>query len=169
MRFRLRGGRSLSLRKEREKRTAKGRILWNPLNRGGLRGLFATGGRAAVICRLYRGAWRRACGACPVRARTFNHTSDRASGWRWRSVSTRESARFAAALLCAREEQPPPLRGTPFWEGGIFWWRPKPPSLNSASLCSQIISVPRLPRYARRDCYSDRLCRSMRGKEGGGA
>jgi hypothetical protein len=56
--------RPISLRKEMGERTAKGSVLWNPLNRGGLRGLFAVGGRGAVICRLYRGAW---CGSalCP--------------------------------------------------------------------------------------------------------
>jgi hypothetical protein len=32
----------------------KGSILWNPLNRGGLRGVFAAGGRSAVILGLYQ-------------------------------------------------------------------------------------------------------------------
>jgi hypothetical protein len=43
------------LRKEMGERTAKGGILWNPLNRGGLRGLFATGERGVVILGLFVG------------------------------------------------------------------------------------------------------------------
>jgi hypothetical protein len=99
--------RPISLRKEMGERTAKGSILWNPLNHGGLRGLLADGRRGAVICGLYRECGAVALcvntrivtfrcrpavqtggavspvaanAACPVRARTCNHTFARFAG-----------------------------------------------------------------------------------------